>query len=50
MDYGEALMMGNLEPQREKLCEKLFRGIEENEGHKWDVLLPELINLILEYA
>jgi hypothetical protein len=44
MDYGEVLMMGNLErlkDRRERLCEKLFREIEENEDHKLHVLLPE---------
>ncbi len=45
MDYGEALKMGNLErlkDRREKLCEKLFREIEENEDHKLHGLLPEM--------
>jgi hypothetical protein len=37
--------MGNLErlnDSREKLCEKLFREIEENEDHKLHGLLPEM--------
>ena len=37
--------MGNLErlnDRREKLCEKLFREIEENEDHKLHGLLPEM--------
>ncbi len=45
VDYGEALGMGNLErlnDRREKLCEKLFREIEENEDHKLHGLLPEM--------
>ena len=45
MDYGEALKMGNLErlkDRREKLCEKLFREIEENEDLKLHGLLPEM--------
>jgi hypothetical protein len=45
MDYGEALMMENLERLKDRrerdLCEKLFREIEENEDHKLHVLLPE---------
>ena len=45
VDYREALEMGNLErlnDRREKLCEKLFREIEENEDHKLHGLLPEM--------
>ena len=45
IDYGEALMMENLERLKDRrerdLCEKLFREIEENENHKLHVLLPE---------
>jgi hypothetical protein len=48
MDYGEALVMENLERLREgpwrETMRKTVRGIEENEDHKWDVLFPELIN------
>ena len=49
VDYREALEMGNLERlnRREKLCEKLFREIEENEDHKLHGLLPERIRLFI---
>ncbi len=46
------MTVGNVKPierqkdRREKLCEKLFREIEENEDHKLHGLLPELSNAV----
>ena len=46
------MIVGNGKPierqkdRREKLCEKLFREIEENEDHKLHGLLPEISNAV----